>query len=115
MLLYITPSKSWWARRELHAQGCLSLSQVDLLFSVNHVPTNGADPETCALFSGYKTAHRYLCLAGRKLAGTAELASARISSVTGRHLDCFGLVPVNGALGRDLTSISDVRSVALCV
>jgi len=24
-------------------------------------------------------------------------------------------VPVNGALGRDLTSISDVRSVALCV
>ena len=30
----------WWAPRELHTQGCLILSQVDLLFSVNHVPEN---------------------------------------------------------------------------
>ena len=29
---------SWSARSDLHAQGCLILSQVGLLFPVNHAP-----------------------------------------------------------------------------
>ena len=31
----------WSARSDLHAQGCLILSQVGLLFPVNHAPENG--------------------------------------------------------------------------
>ncbi len=31
-------ARKWSARDELHVQGCLSLSQVGLLFPVNHAP-----------------------------------------------------------------------------
>ena len=100
----------------MHLQGCLILSQVDLLFSVNHMPENGADPEICTLLPGLQDPRIAIyAWPAKKLAGTTELASAGISSVTGRHRDYFGLAPVTGTLGRGLTSISDVRSVALCV
>ena len=41
----ITPNAlgagNWSARDDLHVQGCLSLSQVGLLFPVNHAPESG--------------------------------------------------------------------------
>ena len=104
----------------MHLQGCLSLNQVDLLFSANHVPDKMEPAQRHALwFSGLqdpriaiyawpadgirtpdarlmfcRTQAAQLRKGAGKMAGTTGLAPARISAVTGRHLGYFGLVPV---------------------
>ena len=104
----------------MHLQGCLSLNQVDLLFSANHVPDKMEPAQRHALcFSGLqdpriaiyawpadgirtpdvrlifcRTQAAQLRKGAGKMAGTTGLAPARISAVTGRHLGYFGLVPI---------------------
>jgi hypothetical protein len=45
--------------RELHAQGCLILSQVGLLFPVNHVPENGAPGRNLTRISDVRSVALY--------------------------------------------------------
>ncbi len=71
--------EDWSARDELHVQGCLSLSQVGLLFPVNHAPLKVAS------LTGF--APVISCMRGRRVVmdyttGTEMVSPAGISPAT---------------------------------
>ena len=70
----------WSARSDLHAQGCLILNQVGLLFPVNHAPQNWRswrDSHPLVIRLERATARR-LC-AQEQMVGTAGVAPATCS------------------------------------
>src|SRR2546426_6998064 len=80
LLTELRGNGKWSARSDLHAQGCLILNQVGLLFPVNHAPQNWRswrDSHPLVIRLERATARR-LC-AQERMVGTAGVAPATCS------------------------------------